>query len=77
MEALSLELSPEDIAEIEKGYDFNLGFPHNMLNSNGTMVKGPQDVTLSAGMGYFDYVVSPSAIKPHKGALTAVWKAPA
>lgn len=77
MEALSLELSPEDIAEIEKGYAFDLGFPHNMLNSNGAMVKGPQDVTLSAGVGYFDYVASPSAVKPHKGDLTAAWIAPA
>ncbi|KAK6859836.1 sterigmatocystin biosynthesis dehydrogenase stcV [Apiospora arundinis] len=77
VEALSLELSPEDIAEIEKGYAFDLGFPHNMLNSNGAMVKGPQDVTLSAGVGYFDYVASPSAVKPHKGDLTAAWIAPA
>ncbi|KAK7962616.1 aldo/keto reductase [Apiospora aurea] len=77
VEALSLELSPEDVAEIEKGYDFDVGFPHNILNSNSTMVKGPQDVTLLAGMGHFDYVASPSAVKPHKGELTAAWKAPA
>ncbi|KAK8075135.1 aldo/keto reductase [Apiospora hydei] len=77
VEALSLELSPEDVAEIEKGYDFDVGFPHSILNSNGTMVKGPQDVTLLAGMGHFDYVASPSAVKPHKGELTAAWKAPA
>ncbi|KAK8008944.1 sterigmatocystin biosynthesis dehydrogenase stcV [Apiospora marii] len=77
VEALSLELSPEDVAEIEKGYDFDFGFPHNILNSNGDMVKGPQDVTLLAGMGHFDYVASPAAIKPHKGDLTVAWKAPA
>lgn len=72
-----MELSPDDVAEIEKGYNFDFGFPHNILNSNGNMVKGPQDVTLLVGMGHFDYIASPDAVKPHKGELTAAWNAPA
>lgn len=71
-----MELSPNDVAEIKKGYDFDFGFPHNILKSNGNMVKGPQDVTLLAGMGHFDYVASPTSVKSHKGELTAAWKAP-
>lgn len=67
VEALSLELTPEDIAEIDKGYDFDLGFPHNFINMAGYAPQGPQDVSFLSGMGYFDNVAPPAAIKPHKG----------
>jgi hypothetical protein len=77
IEALSLELAPEDIATIEKGYNFDLGFPHNFMNMAGTMIHGPQDITILSGMGYFDYVAPPKAIKPHQGDPTAPWQAPA
>jgi hypothetical protein len=77
VDALSLELTPEDIAEIEKGYDFDLGFPHNFINTAGCMIQGPQDISILSDMGHFDYVAPPSAIRPHKGELTAAWKAPA
>ncbi|KAL1967373.1 hypothetical protein VTN77DRAFT_3157 [Rasamsonia byssochlamydoides] len=67
VEALSLELTPEDVAEIEKGYDFDLGFPHNFLNMAGYAPQGPQDVSFLSSMGHFDYVAPQTAIKPHKG----------
>lgn len=73
-EALGLELTPEDIAEIETGYDFDLGFPHNFLNVAGFAPEGPQHVSILTGLGHFDYVAPPAAIKPHKGDLSAPWK---
>ncbi|KAF2468599.1 aryl-alcohol dehydrogenase [Lindgomyces ingoldianus] len=75
VDALSLQLTPEDITEIEKGYEFDLGFPHNFINMAGYAPQGPQDATFLAGMGYFDYVAPQAAIKPHPGELTAAWKA--
>ncbi|PLN80276.1 aryl-alcohol dehydrogenase [Aspergillus taichungensis] len=67
VEALSLELTAEDVAEIESGYDFDLGFPHNFLCPFGYAPKGPQDVAFLGGMGHFDYVAPTLAIRPHKG----------
>lgn len=67
VEALSLELTAEDVAEIETGYDFDLGFPHNFLCPFGYAPKGPQDVAFLGGMGHFDYVAPTLAIRPHKG----------
>lgn len=64
VEALSLELTPEDIAEINKGYDFDLGWPHNFLNLAGFMPEGPQHVSFLAGLGHFDYVEPTVAIRP-------------
>lgn len=46
------------------------------MNAGGYMINGPQDVAIISGMGYFDYVAPPSPIKPHKGEITAAWKAP-
>lgn len=67
VEALSLELTPEDVAEIDKGYDFDLGFPHNFINGAGFAAEGPQHISFLNSFGYFDYVSAPKAIKPHKG----------
>jgi hypothetical protein len=75
VEALSLELTPEDVQEIEKGYEFDIGFPHKFMSSTGNMITGPQDINILAMMGYFDYVAPPKAIKVHKGELTAPWQA--
>lgn len=66
VEALSLELTSEDVAEVDKGYDFDLGFPHNFLNMAGFMPQGPQHVSFLAGLGHFDYVEATTAIKPRK-----------
>ncbi|KKY32958.1 putative norsolorinic acid [Diaporthe ampelina] len=38
VEALSLELTPEDVQEIEKGYEFDIGFPHKFMSSTGNMI---------------------------------------
>ncbi|KAF4760101.1 hypothetical protein N7455_003587 [Penicillium solitum] len=62
IEALSLELTPKDVAEVDKGYDFDLGFPHNFLNLAGFMPQGPEHVPFLAGLCHFDY----AAIKPLK-----------
>lgn len=75
VEALSLELTPEDVAELDKGYDFDLGFPHNFINMAGTIAQGPQDASFLAGLGYFDYVSPAKAIKPHQGEINTAWKA--
>ncbi|CAI7631204.1 unnamed protein product [Penicillium discolor] len=66
IEALSLELTPEDVAEVDKGYDFDLGFPHNFLNLAGFMPQGPHHVSFLVGLGHFDYVEPTTAIKPLK-----------
>ncbi|KAH9892250.1 aryl-alcohol dehydrogenase [Xylariomycetidae sp. FL2044] len=75
VEALSLELSAEDVRDIEQGYDFDLGFPHKFMSATGSMIRGPQDVNILASMGYFDYVAAPAAVKPHQGDLAAPWQA--
>ncbi|OQD69092.1 hypothetical protein PENPOL_c002G03837 [Penicillium polonicum] len=64
IEALRLELTAEDVAEIDNGYDFDLGFPHNFLNLAGFMPQGPQHVSFLSGLGHFDYVEAQAAIKP-------------
>lgn len=74
IEALSLELSPEDIAEIETGYAFDLGFPQSFINMGGKPPTGPQDATALKHLGYFDYVQGPLTIKPYKGQLDTQWK---
>ncbi|EMR70982.1 putative norsolorinic acid reductase protein [Eutypa lata UCREL1] len=74
IEALSLELTPEDIQEIEGAYEFDLGFPHKFMSLGGSMIQGPQDINILSLMGHFDYVAPSKAIKPHKGDLTTPWK---
>lgn len=70
IEALSLRLSAEDVKEIEKGYDFDPGFPHTFLTGTvmlGTEPRGayePQDVWLNTFMGAFDWVEGAKAIQP-------------
>jgi len=66
VEALSLELSQEDVQIIEKGYDFDVGYPHNFLNMAGFSPRGPQDISHLKMMGHFDYVEPATAIKPSK-----------
>jgi hypothetical protein len=73
IEALSLQLSPQDIAEIEKGYDFDLGFPHNFINMTGKAPQGLEDVNFLGSLGYFDYVQGWQPVKPRRGELNAPW----
>jgi aryl-alcohol dehydrogenase-like predicted oxidoreductase len=65
IEALSLELSDDDIKEIEDANAFDIGFPMNFLGGpNG--VKTPSDVWLTNMAGIVDHVKAPEAIPPTK-----------
>ena len=76
IQALSLELGPEDVAEIDRGYDFDVGFPNNFINMACTRPPtGPADVSFLTGMGHFDYVAPASAIKPYQADAGADGKA--
>ncbi|KAF7560534.1 hypothetical protein G7046_g3626 [Stylonectria norvegica] len=63
VEALTLQLSDEDIKEIEGAVPFDLGFPHSFLHREG-VTNGTQDVWLLSMAGTFDYVPEPKAIAP-------------
>ena len=71
IEALGLRLSQEEIDEIDTGYPFELGFPHNMLSGGNKMIEGPEDVMFNTRAGFFDYVKGPQPIPPHQGPLDA------
>lgn len=63
IDALELELSEEDIAEIEGADKFDPGFPQTMLGGpNG--VKSPSDLWLLNMAGNFVYNEGPKPIKP-------------
>jgi aryl-alcohol dehydrogenase-like predicted oxidoreductase len=65
IEALGLQLDDADIEEIEGAYDFDVGFPHNMLSGGPNAAKGPGDNVMSKRLGHFDYVKGPQPIAPH------------
>jgi hypothetical protein len=55
IEALTIELTDEEVEEIESAVPFDLGFPHNFLW--GKQVPNPlQDVWLLSTAGVFDHV---------------------
>lgn len=64
VEALSLALTPEDIEEIETGYDFDVGFPNNFLTGKQTWPHGPEDIAISNRRAQFDYVQDSRPILP-------------
>lgn len=55
IQALTLQLTSQDIQEIEEAYPFELGFPHDFLFA-GQQPQHLQDVWFSAMGGNFDYV---------------------
>ncbi|KAI4253650.1 MAG: hypothetical protein L6R42_007501 [Xanthoria sp. 1 TBL-2021] len=61
IEALSLELTDEDMEEIEAAYDFDLGFPGNFLGGTTLGENG-----LNRQIGIVDYVEGPKAIGPKR-----------
>ncbi|KAI9865338.1 MAG: hypothetical protein M1824_003492 [Vezdaea acicularis] len=61
IEALSVELSEQDIVEIEKATPFDFGFPMNMLGDGN-----PADAFMLKSIGHFDYVDHQKPIAPHK-----------
>lgn len=65
IEGLSLELTEEDIKEIDGANAFDIGFPQNFLGGpNG--VNSPGDVFLMGMAGYQQHVSKPTALKPVK-----------
>ena len=66
IEALGLELSDEEIEEIEDAGEFDVGFPLNFLSRNKGGAKGPKDVWLSSIAGQFDVVDGPKAGSPSR-----------
>ncbi|KAF1993303.1 Aldo/keto reductase [Amniculicola lignicola CBS 123094] len=71
IEALALELSDEEIDEIEAQSDFEVGFPMGFLfefagmGSKYTTRKGPSDIGLLKFAGLLDDVPSQRPVKPH------------
>ena len=67
IEALGLELSAQDMEEIEDAAPFDVGFPLNFLGmgkKNGA--RGPEDVFLTNLVGHFDYVEGSVPIRQKK-----------
>jgi aryl-alcohol dehydrogenase-like predicted oxidoreductase len=63
IEALKIRLNDEDIKEIDSGYDFENGFPHDMLGGSN-FPYGAKDVPFTKRNGQFDYVEGIKAIEP-------------
>lgn len=59
--ALSIELSAQQIKDIEGAVEFDIGFPMNMLGGGD-----PRDNRLLRAAGHFDYVEFEQPIKPGK-----------
>lgn len=69
IEALGLELSREEIDEIDGATPFDIGFPNNFLSREPGGPQGPGDIWLTAVAGKFDYVEgSKVGGLPHLGA---------
>ena len=66
IEALGLELSDEDMSDIDNAAPFDVGFPMNFLGGPKG-AKGPGDVWLTNMAGHFDYVESGKPIRPFQG----------
>ena len=64
IEALGLQLSGQDLEEIEQAYPFDVGFPHNMLSGGPHAAKGPEDHVISKRLGHIDYVKGLQPIPP-------------
>ena len=66
IDALSVELSDEDVEAIEDATPFDPGFPLTMLGRGKGGAKGPEDVWLSTMNSVTDHVAKTKAIPPHK-----------
>ena len=69
IEALSLDLSDEEMDDIDSAAPFDVGFPMNFLGGPKAPKgpKGPGDVWLTDMAGHFDYVEGQKPIKPFNG----------
>lgn len=72
IEALGIELSKEDIEEIESAVQFDVGFPLNMMygmvqkNFNFDISASTSEMALVKAAAYIDDVPKKGAIKPRK-----------
>ncbi|RYP15631.1 hypothetical protein DL765_005582 [Monosporascus sp. GIB2] len=64
IEALGLELTSDDVEEIEKAVPFDFGYPQTILGGSGGATQ-PGDVWLTKRFGTFDWVASPQPPKQH------------
>lgn len=72
IEALTIELSPEDVEEIESAVPFDLGFPHNFLWGGNQLPKSFQDTWLLSTAGTFDHVEN-TKVCPHGCPRSVPW----
>ncbi|KAJ5105982.1 NADP-dependent oxidoreductase domain-containing protein [Penicillium alfredii] len=67
---LSVTLTEDEVGQVEKAYPFDHGFPHTFLSgsmfdrSTPRMADKAGDVWLTKGLGTFDWVDQPKAIRP-------------
>ncbi|KAH8812589.1 norsolorinic acid reductase [Xylogone sp. PMI_703] len=66
IKALEVELSAEDITEIESAVPFDLGFPHSFLCPGQPVPHNAKDVGMSKIYCQIDCVEYPKPIPPHK-----------
>ncbi|KAG6038385.1 hypothetical protein E4U41_004225 [Claviceps citrina] len=64
VKALTIELSVQDIGEIEAAVPFDLGFPHNFLWGKQPPKESLQDIWLLSTAGSFDHVAEVQPIRP-------------
>jgi hypothetical protein len=69
IEALTLDLSDEDLAEIDGAWEFDPGFPNSMLYAKPNIRK-PNDIWLLGMGGVYDYVELPKVCSVLASLLT-------
>lgn len=68
IEALEVNLTPEEIDEIDAAVPFDIGFPHNFLFAGGKLPKAYGDVALLGMGGKTDYVADPLSVPAARAA---------
>lgn len=63
--ALKIALSKDEINKIDVAYNFQAGFPHNIV-SGSKLSNGPKDLVLTEIRGPFDFVEGLKPISPSK-----------
>ncbi|KAJ8063412.1 hypothetical protein OCU04_008632 [Sclerotinia nivalis] len=66
IEALSVELSDDDVKQIDEANAFDIGFPHNFLTGGPNKVQSPGDVWLSSMAGTTDHIQPSKPISAYK-----------
>ncbi|KAG6034834.1 hypothetical protein E4U19_005422 [Claviceps sp. Clav32 group G5] len=64
VEALTIELSDQEVHDIEAAVPFDLGFPHNFLWGKQLPKESLQDTWLLSTAGSFDHVAEVKPIRP-------------